>query len=251
MAENRPDPSPRTPESGGTMRRPSAPPGWPFATSTYTGNSRPAAAGSGGGTGHARRPDERRRGGAISLPGADVRGFEQAVDGRLPSLGICLGAQLLAKTLGARVYPNRVKEIGWYPIELTPAAADDPLFARSGTRPCSSGTATPSICPPGRSIWPAARVREPGVPLRPAGLWAAIPRRDDRRDDRRLAGRARQGGELAELDYIDPDEIRRQTPQELPRLQAMAAQMFGRFAQMCRNKAATGGRAAARFAETP
>ena len=52
----------------------------------------------------------------------------------LPVLGICLGAQLLAKTLGARVYPNRVKEIGWYPIELTPAAADDPLFAQSGAQ---------------------------------------------------------------------------------------------------------------------
>ena len=52
----------------------------------------------------------------------------------LPVLGICLGSQLLAKTLGARVYPNHVKEIGWYPVELTPAAADDPLFAQSGTR---------------------------------------------------------------------------------------------------------------------
>lgn len=45
-----------------------------------------------------------------------------------PILGICLGSQLIAKTLGAPVYRNQELEIGWEPVHLTEAGRCDPLF---------------------------------------------------------------------------------------------------------------------------
>ena len=47
--------------------------------------------------------------------------IERAVDTDKHVLGVCLGAQLLASALGARVYRNRFKEIGWFPMHATEA----------------------------------------------------------------------------------------------------------------------------------
>jgi GMP synthase (glutamine-hydrolysing) len=55
--------------------------------------------------------------------------IKEAIRQNLPVLGICLGAQLIAVALGAKVKPNKVKEIGWYPLQLAKAASDDPLFS--------------------------------------------------------------------------------------------------------------------------
>ena len=52
-----------------------------------------------------------------------------------PTFGICLGSQLIARALGARVYPMGIKEIGFSPIRLTPEGMRSCLstFAEDGT----------------------------------------------------------------------------------------------------------------------
>lgn len=52
---------------------------------------------------------------------AEKRFVRAVVERGVPFVGVCLGAQLLASAFGARVYPNREREIGWFPVEPAPA----------------------------------------------------------------------------------------------------------------------------------
>jgi GMP synthase-like glutamine amidotransferase len=50
--------------------------------------------------------------------------IRKVIQRRVPLVGICLGAQLIASSLGAKVFRNREKEIGWFEIEGIPRTAD-------------------------------------------------------------------------------------------------------------------------------
>ncbi len=63
----------------------------------------------------------------------ELAAIQQAFAESVPTLGICLGAQLIAVALGARAYPNqregqRIKEIGHYTVQLTPEGCTHGLF---------------------------------------------------------------------------------------------------------------------------
>jgi GMP synthase (glutamine-hydrolysing) len=52
-----------------------------------------------------------------------------AIDTNKHIMGVCLGAQMLAYVLNARVYPGSWKEIGWYDVTLSSEGMNDPLIS--------------------------------------------------------------------------------------------------------------------------
>jgi GMP synthase (glutamine-hydrolysing) len=204
----------------------------------------------------------------------EIGWIRDAVRRQVPVLGVCLGSQLLAKALGARVYPMGggstlkrelqpgstlkrelqrvvpIKEIGWFQIELTPEAASDPLF---GYR-CEGGNRDWGQQPPKLTVFQwhgdTFDLPERAVCLARSevcphqvfrygdsawGLQFHIEMTAAMVDD--WLGEPGNCGELAELPYVDLEAIRAQTARELPKLQAVAQDVLGRFAAICRQRA--------------
>lgn len=61
--------------------------------------------------------------------------IREGLNREMKVLGICLGAQLMAHCLGARVYKGQVEESGWHHIELTADGIKDPLMRKLAVHP--------------------------------------------------------------------------------------------------------------------
>jgi GMP synthase-like glutamine amidotransferase len=97
-----------------------------------------------------------------------------------PVLGICLGAQLIASALGAGVYPNKVKEIGWFPIHGIESSANPFLRFRSPSA-YSTGTGRRFICSREQRLWQKATLRTSGVSGRQVGYRSSVSLGNDAR----------------------------------------------------------------------
>jgi GMP synthase (glutamine-hydrolysing) len=190
------------------------------------------------------RPDVSRYNGLVVLGGpmnvddckryhhlsVEVELIQQAIDQGLPVLGICLGAQLIAKALGAPVHANGGKEIGWADVSPTPEAKGDQLFLdfgegekifqwHSDTFELPAGAvqlATSQTCLHqafryGTNVYGLQFHLEVDEPL--IERWLAVPA---------------HCAELAE-GRIDPENIRRETALYLRRARHLSDQVFGRF----------------------
>lgn len=169
----------------------------------------------------------------------EVEWIRRAVETKTPVLGICLGAQLIAKALGARVYPNerggkRVKEIGWFNVKILPAAKEDPLFhdckqiervfqwhgdtfdlPAGATQLARSIDCEQQAFRYGPNCWAIQYHWE----ITPENLetWLAEPG---------------MCCELAGLPQFDAAVIRNSAPREFPNMTALAKRVFERFAKL-------------------
>jgi GMP synthase (glutamine-hydrolysing) len=162
---------------------------------------------------------------------ADVKWIRQALDAHLPLLGICLGSQLLAKTLGSRVHANPVKEIGWYRLEWLPAAADDPLLKQQDTTRVFHWHGD-TFDLPQDAVHLARGTSCQNQAFRwgtnAYGLQFHIEMTAEMIDQW-----LKQGEDRGELGHSNANAIRSQTPMFLREMQHLAADVFGRFAGMC------------------
>ena len=115
----------------------------------------------------------------------------------VPTIGICLGAQLLAAATGGRVFVGEAgPEIGWSPVELTVDSSSDLLLAGAPRRVTVlhwHGD-TFSLPPGGVRLAANDRYDEPGFPGRDVWVGPPVPCRSRSRRGSRLRRRLRPGG---------------------------------------------------------
>lgn len=162
----------------------------------------------------------------------EVEILREAIDRDMSVLGICLGAQLLAKALGGSVRRNAQREIGWYDVDLTDEGAADPVLSTfAGTQPVFQWHEDGIEIPAGTvhlASSPASDVQAFRHGEHVYGFQFHLEV-DAQLIDRWLTVPANRPILEAERDNIDPDAIRARTEDSIDALQALSRETFSRW----------------------
>ncbi len=162
----------------------------------------------------------------------EVEIIREAVEQGMSVLGICLGAQLLAKALGGSVSRNEVREIGWYDVEMTEAGLSDPVLSTfAPTQEVFQWHEDGITLPPGCELLagsPASPVQAFRFGDHAYGFQFHL---EANRPliERWLSGPAHAEALEDEIGHIDPEAILAKTDSSIGPLQALSKATFSRW----------------------
>lgn len=162
----------------------------------------------------------------------EMKLIEQALQKRIPVLGICLGAQLIAKVLGARVHPNDEKEIGWYDVHATEESKQDPMLGRfRATEKIFQWHGDTFEIPAGAAHLAASNLCANQAFRYESNVYGLQFHLEvDEPMIQRWLTVGENAKEIAALGgKIDPETIREETRNHIQRLSRLSAQAFGEF----------------------
>jgi GMP synthase (glutamine-hydrolysing) len=162
----------------------------------------------------------------------EVEMIREAVDRGMSVLGICLGAQLLAKALGGEVSRNAVREIGWHDVEMTEAGLSDPVLSTfAPTQEVFQWHQDGMSLPPGADLLassPASPVQAFRFGRHAYGFQFHLEANGPL-IDRWLSVPAHQETLRQEQGSVDPGQIRQQAVSSVGPLEQLSLETFSRW----------------------
>ncbi len=149
---------------------------------------------------------------------------------RVPILGVCLGAQLLAQAAGGSVRRSAQPEIGWYDVELEGAAADDPVVGALPARFTSfQWHSYEAVPPPGAVVLARSAHSLQAYRLADAPAWAIQFHAEVSTADAAYWIREYSSDPDAVAMGIDPRALQAQTDERMDAWHRLGRALFARF----------------------